>query len=115
MAELIVYGASDDLVEFEGVFSEEYSGIGAENKPLYFEVTDLADEGYLIAAIYGRHGLWSFSAGLLDDGMLLPDWGLRIEKKTDYSAALHFYNCPDQIRVRLVGKGHDDVNFEVFD
>lgn len=114
MAELIIYGASDDLVEFEGVFSEEYSGIGAEGKPLYFEVTDTADEGYLVAAIYGRRGCWTFAAGLLDEGMNLPDWDLRVEKYKDYSASLHFYNCPAEIRVRLVGKGHDEDNNEVF-
>jgi hypothetical protein len=58
--ELIVYGASDDLVEFDGVFYEEYNTSGAE---WFGQVTDANGEYLRLHVSYGQDGVeWKLRA-----------------------------------------------------
>lgn len=52
MAEVIVYGASDDLVEFEGAVYDEIGAWQADDKRFVF------NDGTEIAATFDQQGQW---------------------------------------------------------
>lgn len=74
----VMYGASDDLIESEGIpgcdeFSAAHSG-------KFVGSFVLAGPGgsMRILAIYGPRGCWAFAPMQLDEGVPFPDWPLRI-------------------------------------
>lgn len=90
MKTLIMYGASDDLIEFEGI-------PGADGFPAYSD-SDLKDSfivgGVLkIYAIYD--GCWHFSIGPVDEDILLPEWPIRYKMhENGYSVQIEI-DVPD--------------------
>ena len=89
MAELRIYGASDDLVELSGAINDEFSiysdtWVGILRSP---------DGGALtVSATYTPVGVWTVGVGPLDEGQMLPDWPIRFEdgreNESSYSATL---------------------------
>ena len=95
---LIVYGHSDDLVEFEakgGTFiaagykdeeGESINALSSDNTAAEFDVSNKYDgkvfvfllgmelaNSLVITASYGMGGCWSFAAGMAGEG-LFPEW-----------------------------------------
>lgn len=54
MAETVIYGASDDLIEVEGGLSEEFSAYDADGSPRYLAFSD----GTVLRITYGERGCW---------------------------------------------------------
>ncbi len=52
MATVIVYGASDDLIEVEGAIEEEFNPDG--DKPSYLSFND----GTVLSVVYDDEGMW---------------------------------------------------------
>lgn len=101
MAELKIYGHSDDLLEIEGVITKELNVWVGLDKKLYYEIQDDAGDGCVVSVVY--NGSWNFNVYPLEN-KVLPDWGLEIEIGHLYSSMVHFYNCPDELRIRSVGE-----------
>ena len=104
MAELKIYGHSDDLVEIEGVIQEELDVWGALNRPLYYEIVDENGQGCKVSVKY--NGKWKLDVFPLDgsDVLGLVDWDVRLEDAHLYSQMIHIYNCPENIKIRQVGE-----------
>jgi hypothetical protein len=62
MGTLAIYGASDDLIEFEGDFEDEGNHYGDD--PAYIHL----DDGSVIKALYDRDGIWRFDPVKLAEG-----------------------------------------------
>lgn len=85
MSRVEFYGASDDLVEVEGDFREEYNVYG--DGPSTFVVGGLVR----VYAIYGRGGTWAFGVGQVDEDVPIPaDWKISLSQDPDtaYSVRL---------------------------
>jgi hypothetical protein len=55
---LVIYGASDDLIEVEGDFTDEIGAYGCgETEPAYLAISD----GTLLSVEYGDGGVWRFT------------------------------------------------------
>lgn len=79
MSDLIIYGASDDLIEFEGVLSDEIS------EPSGKAVLSITEDGSPLAKVvaeYGPDGIWRFSA-FADDVVDVRVVGWRGEDEGD--------------------------------
>lgn len=72
MARFKVYGASDDLVEFEGDFSEEFPTNG------HWEgVLTAPDGGTAILYVdYRGTGTWTVTLGQWEEDYILPAWAV---------------------------------------
>jgi hypothetical protein len=92
MQTLKMYGASDDLIECEGVHGTEEFNVCAETGQAH--ATFLLGNALRIHAIYD--GCWCFAVGLIDEDIPLPDWPIRIlnSTKCSYSVALEI-DVPD--------------------
>jgi hypothetical protein len=91
------YGASDDLIEVEGVKgADEFSAMTHTDGGVA-GVFNLGGK-LRIRAIYD--GCWSFSVGQVDEDIAIPDWPIRVEQHptTPYSACL-IIECPDDVKV----------------
>jgi hypothetical protein len=62
MGTLTIYGASDDLIDFEGDFEDEGNHYGDD--PAYIHL----DDGSVIKALYDRDGIWRFDPVKLAEG-----------------------------------------------
>ena len=89
MAEIRVYGASDDLLEFDGAISEEFSRY---SNPIVGTLTAPNGDGLTVMAYYANSGVWGVGVGPLDEGATLPDWPIRFEdgkqNESSFSATL---------------------------
>jgi hypothetical protein len=93
MATAIFYGASDDLIEVEGVKgADEFTALDSPKGPVGSFVLG---EQIRVRAYYDRHGLWSFAVSQVADGVSLPNWPIRISQQPDcdYSTRLEI-DCP---------------------
>lgn len=92
MQTAVFYGASDDLVEVEGVKGEdEFTAPG--NGP-YMGAFNLGGK-IRVHAIYD--GCWSFAVGKVDEDIPLPNWPTRISE-TGYTMRLEI-DVPDDVKV----------------
>ena len=102
MAELKIYGHSDDLLEFEGVLTTELDVWGASDRTLYYEIVDEHEgNGYIVTVNY--NGRWNFKVDNILEGNVV-NWNAAIETAHTYSSMVHFYDCPDQIKIRQIGE-----------
>lgn len=70
--ELRIYGASDDLVEVEGVLEDEHNVYIDGEIPARFEVQVRGHRKFRVAARYD--GCWNFAVEQLDEGYDLPEF-----------------------------------------
>ena len=80
MAELVIYGASDDLVETEGVFREEFSAYG----PWRGKVLAPNGDALVVTAEFGATGLYrhDWTLGVENSGTW-PAWPIRFGERPD--------------------------------
>ena len=86
MATLLIYGASDDLVEATGIKgADEFSTDGHWTGVLESSDGDTA----LVYVDYRDNGCWTVSLGLFEEDHHLPDWRVSVFSDEDlckYSA-----------------------------
>ena len=95
MRTAIFYGASDDLIEVEGVKgADEFTA--AFDGPAGLAGSFVLGGKIRIRAFYDHHAVWAFSVSQVEDGVLLPDWPIRLRQQPDcdYSARVEI-DCPD--------------------
>lgn len=99
MQTAIFYGASDDLIEVEGIKGADEFNIVADGP----WIATFGIGGKLVVhALYD--GCWSFAVGQEDESIPLPDWPIRIKQhEKAYSVRLEI-DCPDDVKVRLLKK-----------
>lgn len=95
MQTAIFYGASDDLIEIEGVKGGDEFGIFAKEK--YVAAFNLGGK-MRVHAIYD--GCWCFAVGQVDEDIPLPDWPIRLKWPggRGYSTRLEI-DVPDDVKV----------------
>lgn len=98
-AQLRVYGASDDCIEFEGAIDDEFD-IGPGN---VWAGEIFAPNGDCLVIVLSFGGTWSVGVAPREEGAFLPTWPLTIGNATanDYSAMLTI-EVPDGIKFRAV-------------
>lgn len=68
------YGASDDLVEVDGVFREEFNLPGNNELDLVIHAPD-GTPVFGVFAKYGKNGIWVVAPVMLDEDIGIPyDW-----------------------------------------
>src|SRR5687768_10910779 len=98
MQTAIFYGASDDLIEIEGVKGGDEFGGNWDSR--FDGVFNLGGK-MRVYAIYGAgSGCWFFGVGQVDEEIPLPDWPIRISQSPDvaYSTRLEI-DVPDDVKV----------------
>lgn len=86
------YGASDDLIEVEGIRgADEFNVYGDGPHMARFNLGGMMR----IHAIYD--GCWSFAVGMVDEEIPLPDWPVRLTSE-GYSMVLEI-DVPDTVKV----------------
>lgn len=95
MQTAVFYGASDDLIEIEGVKGGNEFGIFKVGP--YIAAFNLGGK-MRIHSIYD--GCWSFAVGQVDEEIPLPDWPIRIKWPggRGYSTRLEI-DVPDDVKV----------------
>lgn len=86
MAELTVFGASDDLVEVSGIDgADEFSAPGNSRWTGVLEAPN--GETALLYVDYRKNGTWTAALGLFEEGYKLPSWPVKVETNelNDYS------------------------------
>ena len=89
------YGASDDLIEVEGVKgADEFNVVAAGPHIASFNLGGKMR----IHALYD--GCWSFAVSQVDEEIPLPDWPIRISQSKDskYSTCLEV-DVPDDVKL----------------
>lgn len=96
MRTAVFYGASDDLIEVEGVKGADEFPTADMNGPAGLAGSFVLGGRLRIRAFYDRHAVWGFSVSQVEDGVALPDWPIRISQQPDcdYSTRLEI-DCPD--------------------
>lgn len=79
MPEVIIYGASDDLVEFEGAISEEFQAYGLWRGRL--EAPNL--DALVVHAQYGADPDTEWGLGVESGNY--PSWPIRFTERPDYA------------------------------
>lgn len=102
MQSAIFEGASDDLIEIEGVKGGDEFSAWTKDDEGVAGVFTLGGK-MRIRAIYD--GCWSFSVGQVDEEIPLPPWPVRVEQspRTPYSVRL-VVEVPDDVKVFREGK-----------
>lgn len=77
MADLIIYGASDDLVEVEGAFREEYDAYSGWRG----RVTSPDGDSLIVTAVFGE-GEADWTLGILNSSSW-PDWPIKFGERPD--------------------------------
>jgi hypothetical protein len=89
--ELRIYGASDDLVEFDGAISGEESVSSNDTWSGYLHHKD-SGQSLTVHAAYILTGTWVVGVAPYDEDTPLPDWPIRIEpaakSEPSYSSVL---------------------------
>lgn len=93
MKTVTIYGASDDLVEVEGVpGADEFGAYSSRAHVGYFELISESTMGRLrVHCIYD--GCWHFSFGQVEEGDPWPQWP--ISTTFDGYSAKHSIEVPD--------------------
>lgn len=105
MKTLKIYGASDDLIEAEGLPGcDEFDADGVGCCQAKFEVTS-GDDSIIIHAVYD--GAWCFAVGSghdRSDYSKMPDWKITRTwgADTPYSETL-LIECPDDAELQDLG------------
>lgn len=97
MQTAVFYGASDDLIEVEGVKGGDEFGAYRSDGSRYHGSFNLG--GLMrVHAIYD--GCWSFAVGQVDEDIPLPDWPVRVRWPggRGYSTRLEV-DVPDDVKV----------------
>src|SRR6218665_3100780 len=81
MAEITFYGASDDLVEFEGAFSEEFNHYS--EKPWRGLLTSPEGDSLVLTAGYGLSGGMSEWTHGVENSSTWPSWPIRFADRPD--------------------------------
>lgn len=86
MLTITVSGASDDLVEFEGHISDEFTVLPND----HWTGDLVAPNGEQLRVHAHYDGCWSVGVGQTDEDIPLPPWSLSLaqHRSTDYSTAL---------------------------
>lgn len=94
------YGASDDLVEVEGIPGADEFWCDTTCAPFAY-ATFVVGGKVRVRAIYD--GCWSFAVGQVDEDLELPAWPIRITQHADpsYSVLLEI-DVPDDTSVMRV-------------
>ena len=91
-----VYGASDDLIEFEGELRGEVGAYGAGDDDNLLGVLLAFSDGTVAAVRYGKPGLggvWAIT--VLREGVMYQRLDICTDSAADpYSDVLHFKNGP---------------------
>ncbi|SKU46625.1 Uncharacterised protein [Mycobacteroides abscessus subsp. abscessus] len=105
MPELRVYGCSDDLVEFEGVFTEEYNVY----QPATFLVTiDVADDRAQFEVHARYWAEWELSVKSCSNWSNYP-MNVRFDQRPDYDGdPMIIFELDDDAKVRVVRVGGND-------
>ena len=117
MADLTFYGASDDLIEFEGpaivngraVEREEFS-LPRNQEALVLLVFEDQSMGVVASYRGVTGGIWALAPVILAEGKVLP-WSVTIEaggdtdEYPDYTMVLTVHDVPDGVTV--VGPEYD--------
>lgn len=91
------YGASDDLVEVEGVKGgDEFNVYGDGPHMALFNLGGKMR----VHAIYD--GCWSFAVGMVDKAIPLPEWPVRVTSE-GYTTVVEI-DVPDDVKVFLERK-----------
>ena len=100
MSELRFYGASDDLVEVEGVVREEYNVPASGSLGFRVWQDDGAGtiEGCRVKVRYTDQGVWAVEVSHLEEGFALP-WSATIEHEHPYSVALVLRGVPEDVHI----------------
>lgn len=104
--ELIVYGASDDLVEFDGAYYEEYDAYGA----WFGQVNDANGEHIRLYISYGEENVeWKLRA---ENPF---GWDIRIGERPDREGdpAFFIYTPTGDITVEVLDELWDNPKFDV--
>ena len=99
MQTAIFYGASDDLIEIDGIKGADEFGIDpiAEGKKADLSQSFSIGGKLKVYAIYD--GCWHFSIGQMAEGILIPDWPIRFSAhESGYSVQLEI-DVPDDVSV----------------
>ena len=111
MRTLTIYGASDDLIEMEGVpGADEFGAWG--NGEGGIRGSFVLGGQMRILAIYGKRGCWSFALGQVDEGIPFPDWPIRIKQnlirgEVGYSTQVEI-DVPDGVGIVREDRSDDD-------
>lgn len=98
MAEIIIYGASDDLVEIEGAISEEFDIYEASTVVLE------SPEGEAMHVDIQYRREWEISIGTMT-GYLTPSWPIRFgERPYSDSDPAVYIDAPAGTTVRIEAK-----------
>lgn len=100
---LTIYGASDDLIEVEGI---ERGEIGCWDQRVDFEIGTVDGGGYEVGMWHDGKIGWQVQLGLLADKDDVPiPWSMRVElSERGYSLAV-IVDCPAGTRVVAKKRG----------
>jgi hypothetical protein len=116
---LTIYGASDDLIEVEGDFREEYYLTEDDASHLRITHADHPEIGLIVKAFYSRFG-WIFGVSGLwqegEEGEILKDipWGVKIQTGDPNDVGVSTYStrveidCPPEIVVEYIDPSRDE-------
>jgi hypothetical protein len=80
LGELIIYGASDDLIEIEGNFTEEFSAYPPEDdESLVLAISD----GTVLRVRYDEDGIWRFTPTVVGSSSVDIEFGKDDRAHTD--------------------------------
>lgn len=103
MRKIIIYGSSDDCVEVEGDFYEEYN---VWNAPCWIRAQVPSGAGLMVYVHYAPEGtpgpLWVVGMSQLGEDQPLPDWPMHYRTaENGYSPALCI-EAPDDVELTEV-------------
>ena len=93
------YGASDDLIEVDGIpGADEFAAL--DQSPEGMAGSFVVGGKIRVRAYYDQRGVWGFSVSQVTDAVPLPDWPIRISQQSDcdYSTRVEI-DCPDDATV----------------
>ncbi len=100
------YGASDDLIEIEGVKGADEFGAYNSSSGNVVNATFILG-AIAVYAIYGEGGTWAFAVGRIDEDVPLPNWPIRLrqgtEEESTYSVVLEI-DVPDDVAVKRISE-----------
>lgn len=101
MPTLTVYGASDDLIEADGIDgADEYNAVDGGR----LEVTGPNGQRFYIYAVNTPGAVWLVGVTQVDEDIPIPNWPmtLRQSKACRYSSEL-VVDCPEGTKVQFLG------------
>ena len=99
MKKIIIYGASDDLVEIDGDIREEFNYPYDETVPQYLAFS----EGTILSIFYSDKGIWGIRQVVMGDAKYSKKEALENPKDDEYSDIATLEN--DDIQWVVFGHG----------